>query len=105
MNSKTFSLILLLLLSTTACSNKPSGDAGSPESLEQRASYALGFSAGQSLSAQGAEIDIDQLVAGLRTAIAGEEGRMTAEEMQTTMMEKFAMEPDSSAARLFEVPN
>ena len=87
MNSKTFSLILLLLLSTTACSNKPSGDAGSPESLEQRASYALGFSAGQSLSAQGAEIDIDQLVAGLRTAIAGEEGRMTAEEMQTTMME------------------
>ena len=87
MNSKTFSLILLLLLSTTACSNKPSGDVGSPESLEQRASYALGFSAGQSLSAQGAEIDIDQLVAGLRTAIAGEEGRMTAEEMQTTMME------------------
>ena len=86
MKRKTLALIVLLSLGAPACSNAPTGDAVPPDSLEQRASYALGFSAGQSLSAQGTEIDIDQLVAGLRAALAGEEGRMTADEMQATMM-------------------
>ena len=84
MKRKTLTLIVPLALSAAACNNAP---PASPESLEQRASYALGFSAGQSLSTQGAEIDIDQLVGGLRTALAGEEGHMTAEEMQTAVME------------------
>ena len=87
MKRKTLALIVPLALVAAACSNAPAGDAGPPESLQQRASYALGFSAGQSLSAQGTEIDVDQLVAGISDALAGEEGQMTAEEMQTTITE------------------
>ncbi len=54
MKRKTLALIVPLALVAAACSNAPAGDAGPPASLQQRASYALGFSAGQSLSAKGA---------------------------------------------------
>jgi hypothetical protein len=47
MKRKTLALIVLLSLGAPACSNAPTGDAVPPDSLEQRASYALGFSAGQ----------------------------------------------------------
>jgi len=87
MKSTSLSLIILLALVAPACSNGATGDPGAPETLPERASYAIGFSAGQQLGSQGAEIDVDQLVAGLRAAFAGEEGLMTAEELQSTMME------------------
>ncbi len=102
MKRKTLPLIVLLAAGAPACSSAPTGDAGPPDSLEQRASYALGFSAGQSLSAQGAEIDIDQLVAGLSAALAGEEGHMTPEEMQTTIMEFQQMMAAEETARMEE---
>ncbi len=100
MKRKTLALIVVLALGAPACSNAPAGDADPPDSLEQRTSYALGFSAGQSLSAQGTKIDIDQLVAGLRAALAGEEGRMTAAEMQATMMEFQQMMAAEETARM-----
>ena len=88
MKASSLSLIILLALAAPACSNGgATGDVGVPESLEERASYAIGFSAGQQLGSQGAEIDVDQLVAGLRAAFAGEEGLMTEQELQSTMME------------------
>ena len=87
MKSKALPLIVLLAIVAPACNNAPGGAAGPPESLQQRASYALGFSAGQSLTQQGPEIDADQLVAGLRASLAGEEGLLTPEEIQSTMME------------------
>ena len=102
MQRKTLAPIVLLALGASACSNAPTGDAGPPESLQQRASYALGFSAGQSLSAHGTEIDVDQLVAGISDALAGEEGQMTAEEMQTTMMEFQQTMAAEETARMAE---
>ena len=83
MKSSSLASIVVLALAVSACTSS----VGTPESLEERASYALGFSAGQSLSAQGGEIDVDQVVSGLRTAFAGEEGHMSAAEMQTTIRE------------------
>ena len=87
MKSSSLASIVVLALAVSACTSDGASSVGTPESLDERASYALGFSAGQSLSAQGGEIDVDQVVSGLRTAFAGEEGHMTAAEMQTTMRE------------------
>ncbi len=87
MKSSSLASIIVLALAVSACSGGGTGSVGAPESLEERASYAIGFSAGQTLSAQGGDIDVDQLVSGLRAAFTGEEAHMTAEEMQTTRME------------------
>ena len=100
MKRKTLALIVPLAFVASACSSAPTGDAGPPESLAQRASYALGFSAGQTLRTQGTEIDVDQLVAGLSAALAGEEGLMTAAEMQTTMTEFQQLAAAEEAARM-----
>jgi FKBP-type peptidyl-prolyl cis-trans isomerase len=82
------SVILLLAIALVGCNQGGgSGATAAPTTLEERASYALGFSAGEQLSTQAQDLDIDQLVAGLRDAFAGETGHMTAEEIQNTMME------------------
>jgi FKBP-type peptidyl-prolyl cis-trans isomerase len=87
MKSASLSVVIVLALALAGCNQRGAADAGPPESLEERASYALGYSAGEQLSAQASDLDVDQLVAGLRDAFAGEEGLMTAEEIQSTMME------------------
>ncbi len=88
MKSSSLSVVVVLALALTGCNaGGGAGTVDAPGSLEERASYALGFSAGETLGSQGGDIDVDQLVAGLRDAFTGEEGHMTAEEMQTTMME------------------
>lgn len=88
MKSSSLASIIALALVVSGCTNGGgAGSAGAPESLEERAGYAIGFSAGEQLGDQGGDIDLDQLVSGLRDAFTGEEGRMTAEEMQATRME------------------
>ncbi len=87
-SSSSLSFVVLLALGVAACnSGQPASEGAAPESLQERASYAVGFSAGQQLGSQGADINVDQLVSGLRDAFAGEEGQLTPEEMQTAMME------------------
>jgi FKBP-type peptidyl-prolyl cis-trans isomerase FklB len=90
MKSTSVSAIILLALGVVACNQGGTGSSGTadtPETLEERASYALGFSAGQQLSSQASDLDVDQLVAGIRDAFAGSEGQMTAEEIQSAMTE------------------
>jgi len=90
MKSTSVSAIIVLALGVAACNQGGAaspGTAGTPETLEERASYALGFSAGEQLSSQTTDLDVDQLVAGLRDAFAGAEGKMTAEEIQSAMTE------------------
>lgn len=58
-----------------------------PESLSERAGYAIGLNMGSGMKAQNVEIDVDALVRGLRDGLAGEEGAMTQEELQATMQE------------------
>ncbi|HEX9698854.1 MAG TPA: FKBP-type peptidyl-prolyl cis-trans isomerase [Acidobacteriota bacterium] len=80
-------IVAALAVAGSACSSSSTGPAGTPETLEERASYAIGFSAGQSFTEQGAEIDVDRLVQGLRDALEGAEPALAAEQMQATMME------------------
>jgi len=87
MRSTALSALVLLALALTACNQGGAAATAAPGSLEERASYALGFSAGQQLSSQAGELDVDLLVAGLRAAFAGEAGLMTADEIEATMME------------------
>lgn len=87
MKLASLSLVAVLALTLTGCDRGGTAETAAPESLEERASYALGYNAGQQLSSQAPDLDVDHLVAGLRDAFAGEEGKMTAEEIQSTMME------------------
>lgn len=98
MKSSSLTVITVLALAVAGCNQGGAGsdpndaasgigDGAAPETLQERASYALGYSAGEQLSATASELDVDQLVAGLRAAFAGEEGQLTAEEMQSSMME------------------
>jgi len=103
MKSSSLASIVVLALAVSACTNNgDTGSAGAPESLEERASYALGFSAAGQLSAQGGDIDVDQVVSGMRDGFAGREGRMSAEEMRTTMMEFQQAMAAAGAGRVSE---
>lgn len=65
----------------------PEAAAAQPETLAQRAGYAIGLNMGTSMKQQDVDIDLDSLIEGLRAGLAGEEGSMTQEEMQATMNE------------------
>lgn len=62
-------------------------DAGKPETLAERAGYAIGLNMGTQMHQQEVAIDLEALIQGLRDGLAGEEGAMTQEEMQATMNE------------------
>lgn len=57
------------------------------DSLEKRASYALGLNMAQSMKTQEVPIDVDLLIEGLRDAFAGGETRLTDQEVQQTLQE------------------
>ncbi len=80
-------IVLVLFLATAACNAAGAPPAGAPESLEERASYAIGLSGGQNFQRQGADIDVEQFTLGLRDALDGNEPAMTPDEIQATMVE------------------
>lgn len=47
----------------------------------EKASYALGFNFGSTLVKMGVEVTVDELLAGLRDAVTGQEGRLTENEV------------------------
>src|SRR3954447_6379498 len=65
----------------------PSGQAqaGKPESVEDRASYVIGYNLGRTLKQNDVKANTDLIVKGLTTGLAGEKGMLTDEEMQSTM--------------------
>ena len=95
-------VVLLLFVATAGCNAAGAPPAGPPESLEERASYAIGLTGGQNFRRQGADIDVGQFTQGLRDALEGNEPAMTPAEIQTTMAEFQQMlvagEEDSVAA-------
>lgn len=80
-------VVLLLFVATAACNAGGAPAAGPPESLEERASYAIGLTGGQNFRRQGADIDIEQFAQGLRDALEDNEPAMTQDEIQATMAE------------------
>jgi FKBP-type peptidyl-prolyl cis-trans isomerase FklB len=81
-------------LLTVSCLTLAIGGAGlavaqaeKPESLEDRASYAIGLNMGRNLVAQGVSINVELLARGIRDAVGGGETLFTEQEMQATMQE------------------
>lgn len=83
---------LCLGAASIACAQDEGAPAGEsatakPESLPERAGYAIGLNMGTNMKQQEVDIDLDALIQGLRDGLAGEEGSMTQEEMQAAMNE------------------
>ncbi len=80
-----FALTLVLVpLTSLACAQE--GTVTQPPSTPVESwSYALGADLGARLSSDSVEIDIDQLVAGLQTALAGGELALDADQMQAAI--------------------
>ena len=74
------------LLLTLGCAKTSSAQEGSLNTLEEKASYAIGVNMGQQLGAAG-DIDIDLIVQGFKDAAAGAELKLTDQEMMQTMQE------------------
>jgi len=66
----------------------PAAGQGAPtRSVEDRASYVIGYNLGRSLKQNEINANTDLLTQGLRDAISGAKGMLTDEEMQATMQE------------------
>ncbi len=61
--------------------------AGELKSLQERASYAIGFSFGSNLRRQQAEIDVKTFAKGLADALGKKESLLTQKDMQDALME------------------
>jgi FKBP-type peptidyl-prolyl cis-trans isomerase len=59
--------------------------AGKPESLDDRASYVIGYNLGRTLKQNDVKANTDLIVKGLTAGMTGEKGMLTDEEMQATM--------------------
>ena len=72
-----------------AMDDSMSGEEGAEEkgSLVERASYGIGLNFGRNLSRQGADFDMEKIVAGLTDGIEGNEAWLDDEEIRTSMQE------------------
>ena len=59
--------------------------AGKPESVEDRASYIIGYNLGRTLKQNDVKANTDLVIKGLNAGLTGEKGMFTDEEMQATM--------------------
>lgn len=86
------SLVLIALLfftfATTACAQEAAESTpAKPESMESRASYAIGMNMGRSMKQQEVPIVLDLLIQGIKDGLAEGETLLTDEEMQNAMQE------------------
>lgn len=87
---KVLSLVLLAALAGAAYAQEntqqPAPGAGpKPESVEDRASYVIGFSLGRNLKQQEVSANVDLIVQGIRDGLGGGAALLTDEEMQAAM--------------------
>lgn len=85
-------MAMLCLVSTgVACAQSEEPAEGSTgealDSLEKRASYAIGMNMAQGMKSQDVPIDLDLLIQGLQDAFAGAETRLSPQEMQQALQE------------------
>jgi FKBP-type peptidyl-prolyl cis-trans isomerase len=64
---------------------QPTSQAGKPESVQDRASYVIGYNLGRSLKQNEVQANTDLIVKGLRDGLGGAQGVLTEEEMQAAM--------------------
>lgn len=80
------SLIIALSAALAACMPPNSTSAKKPESVDERAAYAIGFMTGKSSSAQAPSLNVDQFAAGFRDAYAKKDGKITQDEMKEALI-------------------
>jgi FKBP-type peptidyl-prolyl cis-trans isomerase len=75
-------------MAQSAAPAQPSGQqAGKPESVQDRASYVIGYNLGRTLKQNDVNANSDLIVKGLHDGLAGGNGMLTDAEMQSTMQE------------------
>ena len=87
-------LFCVLLLPALACTpggavpgESAAGAQSKPESVQDRASYGIGYNFGKNFSDQGIDANLDLLVDGLRAGFGDDAPILTEEEMQTALNE------------------
>ncbi len=70
-----------------ATATTPAAPGDKPQSLEDKASYIIGFNLGSNLKQQEIPVSADLIVKGLRDGLGGATGLLTADEIQATMTE------------------
>jgi FKBP-type peptidyl-prolyl cis-trans isomerase FklB len=97
----TFAALLLLAGTSAASAQQPAqqptqqpaqpqpqaATGNKPQSLDQRASYIIGFNLGSSLKQQEINVTPDLIIQGLRDGLGGSQALLTDEEMQAAMTE------------------
>lgn len=83
---------LLLFSYSAACAQDQSASGGAPlDTLEKRASYAIGMNFAQSMKSQKVPIDLELLIQGMRDAFGDGEPRMSQQEIQQAFQEFQSM--------------
>jgi len=81
-------LLLPLCLTLTAATPLFAADAGKAlETQKDRESYSIGYQVGQSMKADGVDVDFDKLIQGLQDAINDREPRLSTEEMRSMIVD------------------
>jgi FKBP-type peptidyl-prolyl cis-trans isomerase FkpA len=70
-----------------AQSAAPAQQSGKPESVQDRASYVIGYNLGRTLKQNDVNANSDLIVKGLHDGLTGANGMLTDAEMQSTMQE------------------
>jgi len=70
-----------------ACGPTVAEEAATPTTTTEKLSYSIGADLGRSFQAQGIDLDAEQLIRGLRDALAGRELALSDEEMRAAMTE------------------
>lgn len=76
---------------------------GTPETLAERASYAIGLDVGNNVKQMGGDVDLDILIRGLRDALGEQEPQMDQQEIAQVMREFFQQLQEANAARRQEL--
>ena len=76
---------------------------GTPETLAERASYAIGLDMGNNVKQMGGDLDLDVLIRGLRDALGEQEPQMDQQEIAQVMQEFFQQLQEANAAQQQEL--
>src|SRR6266704_2170120 len=80
-------LRLMTLLGAGAALNLAAADSPSPfKDTKEKASYSIGVSIGQNFKNQGADLNLETVLQGMKDAVEGKKTLMTDQEIQETMM-------------------
>ncbi|MBX3416882.1 MAG: FKBP-type peptidyl-prolyl cis-trans isomerase [Pirellulaceae bacterium] len=81
--------------------NTQAAEKSDERTLEQKVCFLIGFNMGEQLKGNGINVDMDQLIAGLKTALANQDLGMTPQEAQGVMLE-FAQQLEAREAKKME---